>query len=276
MAMNTTPTSPEAWRPNVVSTYDPDEMLGDALIVQAASFAGSVEGDVPSLLVPYVSADPDADFVAEGEEITPNEGTFDQVVIQTHKVAVLSRVSRELTMQPGAAERIANSLRRAVTAKADVAFIQNVSAPVGLENVSGLPNAGTIGTAGLGAVYAGVGAIESDGGSASHLLINPKDWAGLAQIPAATGSNQSLLADVHSAAERSIAGVPVIVHNAVSEGQAILIDRTEVVAAYGQLQLARSEDVYFTQDAIGVRATWRIGWNVVRPNRVQLLTVDNA
>ncbi|OAV63126.1 phage major capsid protein [Enteractinococcus helveticum] len=270
--VQTTPGAAEAWRPNQVSSFDPDDLLKTALIIQCATLAGSVEGDAPSVLVPYVSADPDAGFVAEGAKITFGGGTLSQVAISTNKVASIDAVSRELVAQKGAAERIARSMQRAVTSKADMAFLNNASAPTGLFQVAGIATAGALDT-NIFAVYDAIAEIEGDGGQATHFLIHPTDWAVLSKMPEATGSNRSLVADVHNAATRTLAGVPVIVHSAVPEGTAMMLDSSEVVAAYGTLDLARSDDVYFESDAVGIRATWRLGWNIVRPARLQKLTV---
>lgn len=271
----TTSTTPESWRPNVVASYNPDDLISEALIVSAATKAGDIEGDEPQVLVPYVSVDPDAGFVAEGDDIDLDDVGSNQVAISTDKVAVLTRVSREVMAQPGAAERIANSLRRSITAKVDTAFINNASSPTGLLNIDGVESAGTLSTD-LFAAYDAVAGIEDDGGQATHLLINPLDWGQLAKLPTADGSNQSLLADVHDAAARSLAGVPVTVHAAVPTGTALMLDKTEVVGAYGQIMLARSDDAFFAQDAVGVRATFRLGWNVVRPARLRTLTINGG
>ena len=271
----TTPSAAEAWRPNVVSSFDPDDMLSTALIVSTATRAGQVEGDAPTVRVPYVGTDPQAGFVAEGAEIDTGGGTMNEVVISTNKVASMSVVSRELAAQPGAAERIARSMRRAVTAHADAAYLGNTEAPTGLFSLDGIDTAGNLGTD-LFAAYDAVAAIEADGGTATHLLVHPTDWGTLAKIPEATGSARSLLADVHDAAARSLAGVPVVVHAAVPQGEALMLDRSEVVAAYGTLDVARSDDAFFTSDAIGVRATFRLGWNVVRPTRLAKLTIGEA
>lgn len=273
----TTTTAAEAWRPNVVSRFNPDDMLSEALIVQAATKAGTVEGDTPRVLVPYVAADPTAGFVAEGAPIDLSDVGADQIAIDTDKIAVVTRVSRELVDQNGAAERIANSLRRSVTAKADAAFLTNASNPTGLLAVAGIGTAGDLANTtntDVFAAYDAVALIEADGGTATHVMVNPLDWAVLSKLPTATGSNQSLLANVHDAAARSLAGVPVIVHAAVTQGTALMLDRSEVVAAYGELELARSDDAFFTYDAVAIRATWRIGWNIVRPARLQKLTID--
>lgn len=275
MTQHTTPGAAEAWRPNVVSSYSPEDMLDQALIIRAATHAGNVEGDEPVVMVPYVATDPEAGFVAEGEQIPLAGGQLAEVTVSTDKVAVLTTVSRELTAQPGAAERIARSLRRSVTAKADQAFLNNTGGPTGLFEIDGIPTAGNLGT-NLFAAYDAVAAIEADGGQATQLLIHPSDWGALAKLPVSEGSNQSLLADVHDAAARSLAGVPVIVHSAVPAGEALMLDRSEVVAAYGPLQLARSDEAYFAYDAVGIRATFRLGWNIVRPARLQKLTIGDS
>src|SRR5690625_3328052 len=159
----TTTNSPEGWRPNVVATFDPDDKLSTALIVQAATHVGTVEGDEPRVLVPYVSADPEADLVAEGAEIDLEDVQSAQVAIDTHKAALFTRVSEERTSQPRAAVRIADSLRRSVTAKADQVFLNNASAPTGLFNIDGIPTAGALDTD-LFAAYDAVASIEGDGG----------------------------------------------------------------------------------------------------------------
>lgn len=275
----TTSTAAQAWAPNTISAFNADDMLSDALIVTAATKAGQVEGDSPQVLVPYVSHDPDAGFVAEGEMIDLADVGASQVAISTDKVAVVTRVSRELTYQSNAAQRLALSLRRSVTAKADSAFMANASDPTGLLAVAGVATAGDLGGAtgpDLFAAFDAVAAIEADGGAATHVLVNPADWATLCKLPEASGSNKSLLADIHDAAARSLAGVPVVVHSAVTQGTALMLDKSEVVAAYGTLDLARSEDAFFQMDAVAIRATWRIGWNVVRPARLQKLTIGAA
>ena len=270
--ITTTTNSPEAWRPNVVVNLDPSNYLDDALIMQTGTYVGSVEGDAPQVLIPYVPDDPEATIVVEGEEIPLADVPTDQVALSTHKIAVVTRVSREMTTQPGAADRIAASLSRSVIRKADNVFLANAADPTGLLNVGDVQTVGDLG-ADVFDAYDAVAAIEADGGTATHLLVNPLDWGALARIPEATGSNRSVLADVHDAATRTLAGVPVIVHSAVPQGTALMLDRNEVLAAYGTLDLARSDDAFFTQDAVAIRATWRIGFGIVRPSRLVRLTV---
>jgi len=272
----TTPQIPEGWRPNVVSTFDPDDQIPEALIITCTSRAGEIEGDAPRVLVPYVKTDAAADFIAEGAPIPVTAGAYDQVAIDTHKVSVLSTFAREVLEQPQAATRIVNSMRRSIVRKADQAFLSNASGPAGLLTTAGIVAGGDIGGSvgpDIYALYDAIAAIENDGGQATNLLMNPLDWAKLARIPMGTGSNVSLLADAHNGAERILGGLPVTVHPSVTVGKAIVIDKSEVVSAYGQLHLDRSDHAFFANDAIAIRATWRIGWAAVRPSRIVKLTV---
>lgn len=279
MVTSTTGNSAKAWAPNVVSTFNPDDVVPTALIRTCAVEAGRVDGDAPSLLVPYIRTDPAADFADEGAEITQTQAEFDQVEVSTYKVSVLTQVSAELTMQAGASTRLAQSMQRSVTAKADAAFLANATAPTGLLNLTGTSTGGDIGGTGgdnLDALYDGIATIEADGGTATQLIVNPTDWATLAKLKEATGSNRSLLGDAHAAPERTLAGIPVIAHASMTAGSALLIDRSEIVAAVGEVRLARSEHAAFSSDSVMVRATWRIGWDAVRPERLVSLTIGAA
>jgi len=45
-----------------------------------------------------------------------------------------------------------------------------------------------------------------------------------------------------------------------------VIDQRAVVSAVGPVAVATSEHALFSRDAVQLRATWRIGWGVTRPN----------
>lgn len=278
MATNTD-TGRISWSPDLISTFDADDLIPEALIVRTASLAGFVEGDAPSVRVPYVSADAAASTSAEGAALTAVDPTLAEIVVSTDKVGQLIKVSREQIKQPGAAERLARSMARAVITKADDIYLNNAANPTGLLLTGSLATAGDLGGAtgpDVFAAYDAVGAIEDDGGTATHVLINPLDWATLAKLPDESGSARSLLADVHDASRRSLAGVPVIVSNHVTAGAALMLDSSEVVAAYGQLDLARSDDFYFDSDSVALRLTFRLGWKVARVARLQKLTIAAA
>ena len=72
---------------------------------------------------------------------------------------------------------------------------------------------------------------------------------------------------------RMLLDLPVTVSNAMTPNSGLVIDRSAIVSAVGPVNVATDESVYFTSDGVALRATWRIGWNLVRPNRIGKFTV---
>jgi HK97 family phage major capsid protein len=67
--------------------------------------------------------------------------------------------------------------------------------------------------------------------------------------------------------------LPVIVDPAVPDYSGLVVDQRAVVSAVGQVKVATSEHQYFSSDSILLRATWRFGHVVVRPNRLGVFTI---
>jgi HK97 family phage major capsid protein len=267
---HTTPTSPVAWRPDTTA-YVPADVVPDALLVQTSTVVGQIEGDAPSVRVPFVSDDGQAGFIAEGTEIPDAGQGFDEVVVTTDKIATVGKYSFETLAQPEAARLIVDSLSRLITSKANIAYLQNASAPAGL---LGLATAGGALGGNLDKVVDGIASIEADGGAASHVIASPSAWAAVSKLKQATGSNASLLPSGNDAGVRTLLGVPVLVSNAAPDGNLLILDRRSVIAASGPIRLARSEDAFFTSDVIAIRVTWRFGWQVMHPKRIVKLTVS--
>ncbi|CQD20036.1 phage major capsid protein, HK97 [Mycolicibacterium conceptionense] len=270
MATQTTTTSPGAWRPDVTE-YLPGDVIPDALILTHAIVAGTIEGDQPSVRVPFVSDDGTAAIVAEGAEIADGNQDFDEAVVQTVKVAQLGKYSFETLQQTEAARLVEESLTRSVTRKANAAFLANASGPSGLLNVAGIVNGGAIGN-NLDKLVDAIAAIEGNDGTATNIIAAPDAWASVSKLKTATASNQSLIGAGTETATRSLLSVPVTVSPAMPTGGILVIDRSAIVAAVGAVRLARSEDAFFVNDVIALRATFRLGWDVMRPNRIAKLT----
>lgn len=276
--------SAQAFAPDQISSYSPTDVLESAAILALSTKGGDIEGDAPALRVPFV-IDGAADVFAEGADITDAADVdLDEITLNTVKVAKLVKVSREQADQQDAAGRIAESIRRAIVAKADALFL-SAAAPVAPATTpaAGLVNqittsGGTVGkTAGLWAIYDAVASLEAEGGSGSHLLFHPEDYAILAKIPDQVDSARPVLGAIGQATGRTIAGLPVITSRYATKGKGLILDRAEIVSAYGALQLARSDQYLFGSDSVAIRATWRIGWGIPRPTRAgRLLTVSAA
>ena len=232
-----------AWRPDVTE-YVAGDVMPDALILQCAQVVGQIEGDQPAVRVPFVGDDGTVGFVAEGAEIPDANQGFSEVVVFTDKVAALGKYSYETLQQPEAARMVVQSLSRAVTTKANAAFLSNAANPTGLLNDGGIFDGGTI-TTNLDPIVDAVSDIESTGGTATHIIASPASWAFISKIKTETASAQSLLGAGTSATQRQLLGLPVLVTPAMPDGDLLVLDKNAVIAAQSPLRLARSEDVFF-------------------------------
>jgi HK97 family phage major capsid protein len=258
----------------------PKDIVSQALILQCSTLAGEVEGDAPSVLVPYVSFEDQPGFIAEGSQIPESEPDDTQVQIFTGKVAILVPVSREQMGQPDAAALLSDAAREAVIRKANRAFLAQ-EAPVApaatppkgiLTGVT--PEADDIETAGsLDPVVDAIAKVEADGGQATSILVHPNGWAQLQKLKLGTDSNASLLGPGSAVAPanapaRALLNVPVLVDKDVPEDNLVVLDRRGIVSVSGQVLLAQSADWLFGYDSIALRITWRFGAKVAKPNRL--------
>lgn len=280
MATETTVTSAKAWALDQPSTYSPDDAVPDALILQTSTISGEVDGDQPVVRVPYVD-DADAGFIAEGAEIPEADPGLDEVAIATGKVSQLVRLSREQFGRENASTLIMSSVRRAVTTAANRAYIAQpapvapaITPPAGLLNIDGISEVTGLVVGALDPLIDLIAEIQDAGGNPTHIVTSPTGWAELLKLKAADGSHESLLGAGTDNAERRLLDLPVLVSSAVPPGGGLVIDQTAIVSAVGDVQVATSDQAYFSSDSIGVRCTWRFGANVVHPERIGRFTVD--
>lgn len=253
-------------------TFTTRDVIPDAILLQAATVAGEIHGDVPVIRVPYVSEDPDVGFVAEGEKIATSNGQLSETIINARKIAVIVKASREAA--EGSLETyLANSMRRAMTVKANVALFSNEANPTGLLNTAGITDGGTL-SDNLDALTDAMTEVESKGAVISHIICDPKSWGHLQKLKTGTGSASLLLGSPAEQTERRLFGVPVLVSAQVPQGTIIINDRENLVAAWSEIELAKSADAYFEEDSYGYRATLSMGWALVRPERLAKLTVE--
>lgn len=265
------------WRPDITTFAAPD-VLGEALINQCSTVAGAIEGDAPSVRVAYINDD-EATFIAEASEIPEAEPELAECVVFTGKISQLIRVSREQYYSDGTADQLASSVARALIRKADNAFLAQAeptppatNPAAGILNVAGIVEGDSV-TGSLDALVDLVAELQSNGGTPSHILVDPFGWAQLRKLKFATDSNQSLLGAGTVDADPMLLSLPVIVNVAVPQLTGVVIDSSAIVSAVGPVQVATSADAYFSTDDIALRATWRIGQNIVRPDRVGVFAI---
>ena len=279
MATETTSTSAKAWSPDV-SAFAATDVIPDALVLETSTVVGRIEGDEPAVRVAYVD-DAAATFVAEAATIPEADPALSEVLVHTGKVAQLVRLSREQHSQSNTAALLSESVRRAVTKKANEAYIAQaaptapaVTPPAGLLNVTGIEAGGAV-ASDLDGLVDLIATLEGNGATPTHILLAPDAWASLRKFKTATGSAQTLLGAGTADATKSLLDLPVIVTPALTSGTGLVLDRSAVVSAVGDVQLAVSQDVYFASDSVGIRCTWRFGANVVRPDRIGSFTVTD-
>lgn len=256
--MNTSTSSARAWAVDR-QAFVADDVLPDLLISKMSMVAGSIEGDEPALRVPYID-DLTADFIAEGATFTEQEGTFAEVAIHTHKVGTLVVVSNELKRN-GAENPLADGMIRAVTTKANVAFLSNASAPTGILNDTAITDGGVLG-ANLDGIYDAVWSIAGTGVGADYIVAAPTAMSSLSALKTGTGSNQSLMTDP------VLAGLPVLVSAAMPANSLVIGSKTAVVSALGTVNINKSEHAAFARDGLAYRVDLRLGWGLMRADRL--------
>lgn len=251
-------------------TFPSAEVVPDSLILQIATVTSAPEGDVPVVRVPYVENDPTVGFVNEGEEIPTANPKLNEVLIQTKKLAILSEQSREASSYDESALAISTSLQRAITMKADHAFLNSEADPTGLWNMAGVIDAGTV-TDSFDPFTDAIMGIEANMGKATAIVIDPASWGALSKLKYTSGVLQ--LGSPAEQASRTLFGLPVYVTPSMEAGHALVVSREDLIAAVGQIGLNISTEAAFRADSIVYRAIWRIGWNVVHPDRMAKVAI---
>lgn len=270
MTLITTADSGAAWSPDVYK-FAPSDVLPDALILQTATIAGDINGDEPSLHVGFVTDAETAAYVAEGAEITESEPNLDEVEVKTKKISRLVNLSNEQYSQPQTPAQVAASVARDLVRKADASYLGDTS-PVGLLHASGIVAGGPVGDS-LDALVDLVATLEANGATPTAIVVDPLGWGELRKLKVADTYNQSLLGAGTVDAQPLLLSLPVLRSRFIPAHSGVVVDRNAIAAAVGQVKVAQSEHALFSSDAVQIRATWRIGWNLVRPDRLGKFTI---
>lgn len=280
MATQTTLTSSKAWAPDQ-NIFNPGDVVPEALILTHSTVGGVIEGDKPALRVAYISDD-EAQFTAEGSAIPEGDPGLDEVLVYTAKLTQLVRLSQEQYRQAGTANELSVSVQRALTKKANQAFLTQpapvapeVAPPAGILNVAGIEEGDPL-TTNLDPLIDLVAGLESNGGTPTGILLDPLAWAALRKIKTGTGHETALLGAGTHDSVKMLLDLPVTVTSALAANTGAVIDASAIASAVGPVNVAADESVYFTSDSVALRATWRIGWNIVRPNRIGKFTITTA
>jgi HK97 family phage major capsid protein len=278
MATITTPTTQPAWRPDVYA-FSPTDAVPDALIVNLTTVGADVDGDAPSVHVGYITDDT-AVFKAEGAPLDEAAPALNEAVIHTAKLTQLVRLSREQFYQEQTPDQLALSVNRAIVRAADVAFLSQAAptggavAPMpGVLNVTGVVAAAAPVSASLDPIADLIGTLEHNLSIPTAIVVDPLGWAQIRKLKVATGWNASLVGAGVEDAQQLLFSLPVYVNPGMTTYSGLVIDQSAIVSALGPVMIATSEHTYFASDGVALRALWRFGHVVVRPNRIGKFTI---
>ncbi|MBM7807658.1 HK97 family phage major capsid protein [Geodermatophilus bullaregiensis] len=215
--------------------------------------------------IPLVTADPQAAWVSEGDEIAPSDAVLSEEDVHPSKVAGLTIVTRELAedSSPEAAATVGAGLARDIARKVDAAFFGNLAspAPAGLGSLA--VGAGNVQAVDAGAAFASLDPFaeaqslaEGVGALLTSFVANPVDALALTTLKVSTGSNQTLLGG-----QRSINGVPLLTSPSVPAGTIYGIPQDRaVVVVREDATVETDSSVFFTSDRVAVKAVMRVGF----------------
>lgn len=276
MVLNTT--ANKAAYPDSIITLA--ETAPDALVLNSlvATKGPVISGDAPSARLAFVSEDVAANIVKEGQQIAEGDPALSELIVRTSKIAVLSNMSNESYESAVASSLVTESARRAVTKKADAVLLANAvteGQPTGLANLEGIVTIAGGKYADLNPILEAIGSVAANGATPTALVMNYATWTQLLKLTAKDG--RSLISpDVANAAQPVLFGVPVVLNAAAPADSVLVLDAAEIVASYSDVTTAVSTDALFTYDSVQIRLTMRLGFGVIRPNRIAKVTFTTA
>ena len=276
MVLNTT--ANKAAYPDSIITLA--ETAPDALVLNSlvATKGPVISGDAPSARLAFVSEDVAANIVKEGQQIAEGDPALSELIVRTSKIAVLSNMSNESYESAVASSLVTESARRAVTKKADAVLLANAvteGQPTGLANLEGIVTIAGGKYADLNPILEAIGSVAANGATPTALVMNYATWTQLLKLTAKDG--RSLISpDVANAAQPVLFGVPVVLNAAAPADSVLVLDAAEIVASYSAVTNAVSTDALFAYDSVQIRLTMRLGFGVIRPNRIAKVTFTTA
>ncbi len=247
----------------IMTTVGP---MTDPSVVRVINTAGGND-----MKVPVQTARPEATAIAEGTAITALDPTFSSITMRAQKVAVLTKVSREMLTDEGVSLEafLAEDLGIALGVKVNNLLTLGTGTVVPNGVVTAAGSGVTGGTAVSGAFTAdnlidlahsvdgayvrnGAGWLMRRSTMGAVRKLKGQDGAYLFAPAATVGApDQLLAAPIYE--NPDVAAVGLGAKSVLFGGL-----RHYLVRIVGGLEIARSEDAYFAEDEIGIRATIRV------------------
>ena len=258
------------------TAFPSTDAIPDALVHSQSRVSAVIEGDSPALHVPYIATQSTAQIVAEGDAIPEGGASASEMIVYTRKVASIETITNEAKSSEQMTQMLTASLNTAIMDKANAVFLQNPkpsnseTSPTGLFNLDNV-NAGTL-TGSLDAIVEGIAAISSKGGTPTSIILNHGTWAKLLLLKYTDG-RPMIAPSVADSPTPMLYGLPVVLTKAAPDSKLLINDANEVISAVGSVNLNGSEDAEFSKDKYMLRGTFRLGWGVINPDRLAVITV---
>ena len=254
------------------------DAIPDALVHSQSRVSAVIEGDSPALHVPYIATQSTAQIVKEGDAIPEGGAAASEMIVYTRKVASIETITNEAKSSEQMTQMLTASLNTAIMDKANAVFLQNPkpsgeTSPTGLFNLDNV-NTGTL-TGSLDAIVEGIAAISSKGGTPTSIIMNHGTWAKLLLLKYKDG-RPMIAPSVADSPTPMLYGLPVVLTKAAPESKLLINDANEVISAVGSVNLNGSEDAEFSKDKYMLRGTFRLGWGVIHPDRLAVITVTTT
>lgn len=224
------------------------------------------------LRIPILDSDPTAAWTAEGAEISTSAPALDEVNVQFAKVAGLTSVTREMALDsnPAAMQIAGDGLARDIARKIDAALFGKLNAPAprGLGWVT--PSTVTGELTSLDVFADAIAAVAEHGSTVTGFVVNPADAVKIRKLKTGEGYLSPLLGqDATQATGSTIFGVPVVESTDVAAGTGWAMDARDLIVAQRQgVELAISDQPFFTSDRYAVRAVARVGFAIPVPEKL--------
>lgn len=254
------------------------DAIPDALVHSQSRVSAVIEGDSPALHVPYIATQSTAQIVKEGDAIPEGGAAASEMIVYTRKVASIETITNEAKSSEQMTQMLTASLNTAIMDKANAVFLQNPkpsgeTSPTGLFNLDNV-NTGTL-TGSLDAIVEGIASVSSKGGTPTSIIMNHGTWAKLLLLKYKDG-RPMIAPSVADSPTPMLYGLPVVLTKAAPESKLLINDANEVISAVGSVNLNGSEDAEFSKDKYMLRGTFRLGWGVIHPDRLAVITVNTT
>lgn len=239
------------------------------------------------LRVPIVLADPQAQWVAEGEEVPLSSTQLGEQVIGFNKLAGLTVITRELAndTDPSVLNEIGAGLARDIARQIDNAFFgsneEDANAPAGLEDLENITEIEATTLEDLDVFTEARFAAAQHDATVGAFVAHPTTAQRIAVLKEGSTSARNLLASVpegdNSGIVASIDGIALRTSTAVTEGTIWAIPNDRVILGIREdVNIQVFDQVFFSSDRIAIRATMRAAFGFLDEGSIVKVTVPAA